>query len=63
MKPGKSDLNTVDLRVNYLVNPKYNFVIEAGVIMRNFENVQQNDRSSFFYFGMRTSLENYYFDF
>ncbi|HQV99139.1 MAG TPA: hypothetical protein PLI47_00150 [Bacteroidia bacterium] len=59
----KSDLNTVDLRVNYLVNPKYNFVIEAGVIMRNFENVQQNDRSSFFYFGMRTSLENYYFDF
>ena len=59
----KSDLNSVDLRVNYLINPKYNFVIEAGLNMRKFENDRQNDRSTFVYFGIRTSLENYYFDF
>lgn len=59
----KSDLKTIDMRINYLINPKTNFVVEAGVILRNFENTLQSDRSTFFYFGIRTSLENYYFDF
>ena len=59
----ESDLKSVELRVNYLVNPKTNFVVEAGINMRNFTNVIQNDRSTYFYFGIRTSLENYYFDF
>ena len=59
----ESNLKTVDLRVNYLVNPKTNFVVEAGIIMRNFDNAQYRNQSTFYYFGIRTSLENYYFDF
>jgi hypothetical protein len=59
----KSTLNTVELRLNYLVNPAYNFVVEAGVSMRKYSNAVQDQRSDVFYFGIRTSLENYYFDF
>lgn len=59
----ESNLKTVDLRVNYLINPKTNFVVEAGIIMRNFDNAQYRNQSTFYYFGIRTSLENYYFDF
>lgn len=59
----KTTLTTIDLRLNYLVNPKTNLVIEAGATMRNFKNSIQNDRSIVVYFGIRTSLENYYFDY
>ena len=59
----KSTLTTIDLRLNYLINPKTNLVIEAGMTMRNFKNSIQNDLSTVFYFGIRTSLENYYFDY
>ena len=59
----KSTLTTIDLRLNYLINPKTNLVIEAGVTTRNFKNSIQDDRSTVFYFGIRTSLENYYFDY
>lgn len=59
----KSTLTTIDLRLNYLVNQKTNLVIEAGITMRNFKNSIQNDRSTVVYFGIRTSLENYYFDY
>lgn len=59
----ESTLKSVDLRINYLVNPKTNFVVKAGINLRKFENAFQNDQSTFFYFGLSTSLENYYFDF
>ena len=59
----KSTLTTIDLRLNYLINPKTNLVIEVGVTTRNFKNSIQDDRSTVFYFGIRTSLENYYFDY
>ncbi len=52
-----------DLRVSYLVNPKTNFVVEAGVSDRTFKNTLVNSPTKFFYFGIRTALENYYFDF
>lgn len=59
----KSTLTNLGLRVNYLVNPKTNFVVEAGIECRNYSNEVDQQQSQFVYFGLRTSLENYYFDF
>lgn len=58
-----STLNSVEFRIDYLVNPKTNFNIELGVASRQFKNVNSNDQSMLIFFGLRTSLENYYFDF
>lgn len=58
-----SNLKQVDLRLNYLINPKTNFVIEAGVNIRKFSNSLNNDSATIFYFGIKTALENYYFDY
>jgi hypothetical protein len=59
--PGK--LNSIDIRVNYLVNPKTNLNVELGTILRKFHNPVFESETQWFYFGIRTSLENYYFDF
>jgi hypothetical protein len=56
-------INTIDFRINYLVNPKTNFNIEIGTTMRKFSNAFSVSETQLFYFGLRTSLENYYFDF
>jgi len=56
-------LNSVDLKINYMVNPKTNFVVELGTVFRKYTNAFSDDRSQLFYFGIRTALENYYFDF
>jgi hypothetical protein len=52
-----------ELRINYLINPKINLNVELGVRDRDYKNAFSNLNSRFVYFGLRTSLENYYFDF
>ena len=59
----ESKLNSFDFRIDYLVNPKTNFNIEIGTVLRKFSYSTGQDDSQLFYFGIRTSLENYYFDF
>lgn len=59
----ESTLNSVDFRLDYLVNPKTNFNIELGLASRQFQNAKSDDRSLFIYAGLRMALENYYFDF
>ena len=59
----ESKLNSFDFRIAYMVNPKTNFNIEIGTVMRKFNYSTGQDDSQLFYFGIRTSLENYYFDF
>jgi hypothetical protein len=54
---------SIDIRINYLVNPRTNFNIELGTSIRRFNNIYKTDDSQLIYFGIRTSLENYYFDF
>ncbi len=56
-------LNSLDIRLNFLVNPKTNFNIEIGTLIRKFSNANSQDNSELIYFGIRTSLENYYWDF
>ncbi len=59
----ESKLNSFDFRIAYMVNPKTNFNIEIGTVLRKFNYSIGQDDSQLIYFGIRTSLENYYFDF
>ena len=52
-----------DLHASYLLNPKTNFVIEGGVTDRHAKNNFGDLHTQLFYFGISTSLENFYFDF
>ncbi len=56
-------LNSIEFRLQYLVNPKTNFNIELGTVLRKYTNAFTENKSQLIYFGIRTSLENYYFDF
>ncbi len=59
----ESTVNTIDFRINYLVNPKTNCNIEFGIASRQFSNDRSDNRSLLIYAGLRMALENYYFDF
>jgi hypothetical protein len=59
----EGELKRYEFRVNYLVNPKTNFVIELGVAERTFTNIFIRQQTPEVWFSLRTSLENYYFDF
>lgn len=59
----KTTLSSIDFRIDYLVNPKTNFNIEGGINIRKRNNALEEQSSMLFYFGLRTSLENFYFDF
>lgn len=52
-----------DFRIGYIINPKTNMTVEAGMTNRISKNEVGNHRTSFFYFGIKTALTNRYFDF
>lgn len=57
-----------DAKVAYLLNPKTNLRIEAGLILRRFKtalevNNLKNETTKYFYFGLHTDIANRYFDF
>lgn len=56
-------LNTLELRVNYLVNPVTNFNVIAGGGVREFKTDLNTASAPYVFFGLRTNLENFYFDF
>lgn len=56
-------LTSLEFRLDYLVNPRTNFNLELGAGMRNLKNDRTEEQSTFVFFGLRTTLENYYFDF
>lgn len=49
--------------VSFLINPKNNMNISAGVRMRDYSNDQQDLRSTMFSLAFRTSLNNFYYNF
>jgi hypothetical protein len=59
----EAKINSVEFKLNYLVNPKTNFSIELGTVLRKFSDANSEKKSTMIYFGIRTNLENYYFDF
>ncbi len=59
----KTNVLCGDMSVSFLVNPRNMFNLVAGVKLRNLENEQRTQKTNYFYFGVRTSLKNLYYDF
>lgn len=59
----KTNLNTYDITVSYLLNRKTSMRIEAGMMVRNENNADWEKKMHYFYFGIRTGLRNLYYDF
>tara|TARA_B110000503_G_scaffold143562_2_gene245871 strand:+ start:3095 stop:4522 length:1428 start_codon:yes stop_codon:yes gene_type:complete len=63
------DVMVIDFRQSFIVNPSYNFTLQAGVQIRrveNFDGISQIHsstaalNSNFIYFGLSTNLQNIY---
>ena len=59
----KTNILINDLMLSWLVNPIYNLNIFANLTIRNVENDLIKENDVIFRFGIRTSLERYYYDF
>ncbi|HNW98705.1 MAG TPA: hypothetical protein PKK00_09890 [Bacteroidales bacterium] len=59
----KTKLMYKDFRISYLVNPVTNLNISIGVSDRTESSSVADKHSTFVYFGLRTSLNNFYYDF
>lgn len=66
VKTGQGIKTTVmyeDVHIGYLVNPATNFNIVIGVSNRTEQALGKTQNTRFVYFGIRTSLANFYYDF
>jgi len=59
----KTNLYFVDFNAGYFVNPSANLHFYLGYRYRNEKNDEENQKLSYFYVGIRTSIENFYYDF
>ena len=59
----KTKLLYQNLNVSYLINPAYNLNVVAGMVLRNLDSEGDKEKTQCFYFGLRTSLRNLYYDF
>lgn len=59
----KNTLLYTDIKMAYLVNPKTNLRIELGWMTRQQNNAIATNNISYVYFGLRSALHNYYYDF
>lgn len=58
-----TNLNFIDLRAAYVINPVTNFRIESGITYRKESNSQQNFKDFIFYIGLRMSFRSLLYDF
>ncbi|MBI4946332.1 MAG: hypothetical protein HY840_08025 [Bacteroidetes bacterium] len=59
----KTTLRIFDFHIGYLINPATNFNILVGISNRSSTSTIENSQTNFIYFGIRTSLNNVYYDF
>ena len=52
-----------NFKVSYVINFKTNLRLEAGITNINTQSKLKNDNQKYFYIGIRTSLDNCYFDY
>ncbi len=59
----KTDLNFLEAKVSYLLNPKYNLRLEIGGVYRSERSVDFTQKTQLITFGLRSSFRNLYQDF
>lgn len=65
-KPGqgiKNHLIKLNAEIVFMINPSYNFQAFTGLTYRRIENSLQKTENLILSFGIRTRLNNYYYDF
>ena len=58
-----TDIINSTLKVSYLLNPKSQLLIQAGVTNRSYKNSIENTSNNLFFIGIKTAIANRYFDF
>ena len=58
-----SNLQIIDFRVGYIVNPKTNMKIELGLTNRSLSDRNTSDDNQYLFFSFKTDLQNIYYDF
>jgi hypothetical protein len=59
----KNISQNISISLGLIVNPVSNFKIYAEIWKRNIENTLQVTNELYFSFGIKTDINNYYFDF
>ena len=58
-----NNLNFLDFRYAFLINPRARLYFEVGIIDRTLSRqTLPNDQTRFLYLGLRTTLNNFYYD-
>ena len=59
-----TDIQIVDIKLAYLINPITNMKFELGAVFRNESSIFASEiQSDFYYFSFKTDLRNLYYDF
>ena len=59
----KTELTILEAKYAYMVNPSSNLMLEIGITDRIFSNEQGENHTRLLFFGLKTSLQNFYYDF
>ncbi|MDC3029903.1 gliding motility protein RemB [Flavobacteriales bacterium] len=58
-----SNLQIIDFRAGYIVNPNTNLKIELGITNRLLSNRNTTAENQYLFFSLKTDLQNFYYDF
>ncbi len=58
-----TDIINSTLKVSYLINPKSQLTLQAGITNRTYKNSIESTSTNMIFFGIKTGLMNRYFDF
>lgn len=59
----KTNLTILDVKYSFLINPCSKLMFDIGLTNRSYTNALVSDKNNYIYFGIRTSLQNFYYDF
>jgi hypothetical protein len=59
----KNTIVSYGIRLSYLLNPRSNLQIEGGYYYRSKKNSLERENTGMIFFGLKTALQNFYFDF
>ncbi|HEY9084185.1 MAG TPA: hypothetical protein VIN73_12700, partial [Vicingaceae bacterium] len=59
----KTNIVNNTVKISYVLNPKSNMILQAGVTNRTFTNNYANLSSNMFFIGLKTAITNRYSDF
>lgn len=58
-----TDIINSTIKVSYLLNPKSQLLLQAGVTHRSYKNSLENTANTMVFIGIKTAITNRYFDF